>query len=233
MKETIVNWPNGGMGNTVYCLLFLCSEELNKGWKLPTNELNFHHLASELYNDRITRIHGPHVTLIPSDSTVVCSHDDFLLIQLLRLYKWYEKLPSFDNLVYFETNAESNQDKLERLVLWLKSYPTFEYNFDIFDFFVSDAVTRLEQFILSRELTPNNRVHEFVDCVVQMNKPYIDEWNFLKETLVDALNGTDKQIYLHLHQQAFIMTWMMQKGFKFKLMPLVTNTNQFLQYLEI
>lgn len=233
MKETIVNWPNGGMGNTVYCLLFLCSEELNKGWKLPTNELNFHNLASEIKHESITCVHGPYITLSPSDTNVVCSHEDFLLVQLLRLYKWYEKLPSFDDLVYFEYQKGTDQEKLEILVLWLKGYQTFEYNFDIFDFFVPDAATRLEKFILSRGLTPNNRVQEFVDCVVQMNKPYIDEWNWLKQTLVDAVNGTDKQIYLHLHQQAFIMTWMMQRGFRFKLMPLVTNTNQFLQYLEI
>lgn len=232
MKETIINWPNGGMGNTVYCLLFLCSEELNDGKELILNELNFHNLASDLNCPSIKRVHGSNISLKPNQTNVVCSHSDFLFIQLLRLYKWYEKIPTYDDLVYFDIHKLSNAEKLEHLVLWLYGYKIPEFNFDIYDFFLPNAHDKLSQFIISRGLTPNNRLEEFINYVTHMNKSYLDEYHFLQNVLVEALNGTNKEIYLKLHQQAFIMVWMMHKGFKFKLMPEVNNINQFLQYIE-
>jgi hypothetical protein len=236
MKETVITWLNGGMGNTVYCLLHCCSKELNKGWKFSSEEINFHSLSSLIKNGastNISMIHEDTMTLSPSDINIVCSTEDNIFIQLLRLYKWYRRIPTYDDLVYFESYKDmSDPEKLEMLVLWLYGFPKHGFNFDIMDFFSTDATTKMRDFIRSRDLTPNDRIDDFVNAVKKMNANHLDEYNHLISILDDALKGKYREIQLKLHQQAFIMTWMMRSGHKFKLMPMVNNTRQFREFLE-
>ena len=118
------------------------------------------------------------------------------------------------------------------MVLWFYGLSLPKYNFDIMDFFGKNAKEKMERFIVSRGLTVNNRLDEFLDIVYQMNKAYLDEYKWLKEMCMKAIQNEDRKINLSLHQQAFIMTWMMQLGYKFRLMPVATNTNMFMKFLE-
>lgn len=227
MEEIRLVWPNGGMGNTVYCLLHLCTNELYKESnsyfidKLPKNGTHWHEISDQLFdkNSFVIRDH----TGYNSKNRLLIGSSNRYFIQLLSWHKWHG-IPTVN---YGE--------QLELLVKYLNEFQPpggTEIDFEIMDFFSNrDNVKKI---IHKLGLTINNNFNRLIDSIVANNQQYYNEIVMLEEIANASLKQVDKHINLLPYQQAIIMS-MIETTIKkpFRLVHnSFKNTNTVLSFLE-
>ena len=228
MEEIRLAWPNGGMGNTVYCLLHLCSKELfieeYNNLDIITNGSPWHNIAG--YIEKKTK--NKNIVIfdhfgydVPNRMLVGSSNRYF--VKLLSWHKW-EGIP---DVLYGK--------KLELLVKYLNFFVPvggLNVDFEILNFFENKEYVR--NFIEKHNLTVNDNFEYIVDKIIKNNQIYYNEIITIESVVQDVLEKNDRKINLLPYQQAMVMSMLEIKLDKpFKLVyNSFTNTKDILNFLE-
>ena len=214
-KQIILSWPNGGMGNAIYTLLCLCSEEVNgqSQEQFPSDGSHWHDISKSLHTNLIIKAHPD----VHPDAVTIGSNN-YYLIKLLSWHKW--KMPT----------EIHTPEQLELLHLELNEWkPVIQYpDFDIKELFTSDAANYVDGFIKSLELTPNNKVDTVIKHIVQNNERYYNKIQYLQQVVqMVKLNKQHNIKSLEKYEQALLMTMIHHSmGVVFKLVHNSFKTTQ-------
>lgn len=200
MKQIKISWPNGGMGNTVYCLLHLCTNEFyhsrynNLIKTLPTDGSHWHLISSNIIkNDSIIHDHFGY----NNPGRVLVSSKNSYFIKLLSWYKW-EGIP---NVSY----GEDLELLVKMLNQWKPAGGDSNINFEILNLFENRNLVK--KFITDFGLTLNKNFDTVVDLIVKNNQKYYNEIKYLESIVNNSLlKKNNKIINLHAYQQAIIMS---------------------------
>jgi hypothetical protein len=226
MEEIRLFWPNGGMGNTIFCLLHLGTKEFylerysNILKELPNNGNHWHSISDQIVPS--PKIVLDHFGYDKKNGILVGSSNRYF-VKLLSWHKW-EGLP---NISYGED--------LELLVKFLNMwYPEggLDVDFEILDFFENSK--NIKKFIKKIGLTVNDNFDFLLDKIKKNNKKYYNEIKNLEHIVDAALQEKNKEINLTLYQQAIVMSMIeikIEKSFRL-VHNSFKNTNIILSFLE-
>lgn len=214
-KPIILSWPNGGMGNTIYILLCLCSEEISGQLQqpFPSDGRHWHDISRSLHTDLIIKAHPA----VHPDAITIGSKN-YYLIRLLSWCKW--KMP----------DEIHTPEQLELLHLQLNRWkPVIQHpEFDIENLFTPDAANYVDTFIKILELTPNNNIDVVIKHIVKNNKKYYTKIQYLQQVV--QMVKLEKQYNikrLEKYEQALLMTMIHHStGAVFKLVHNSFKTTQ-------
>jgi len=222
-KPIILSWPNGGMGNAIYTLLCLCTEEISVGKfyeHYPQDGTHWHDISRSIKTDTIVKVH-PDV----HPEAITIGSENFYLIRELH----WAKLEGYPSI--------KNAEQLELLHLFLNEWkPTITRpNFDIERLFANNAQEIVIDFIQQLGLTPNKNLQTILNLIVENNKMYYNTIQYLQEVTELVLNRVKKGIsVLSPHHQALLMTMVYHQTctpFKLVYKPFA-NTNDIWNSME-
>ena len=227
MEEIRLSWPNGGMGNTVYCLLHLCTNEFYHSnynsliEKIPTDGSHWHSISGNIIKNNI--IIDDHFGY-DTPGRILVSSKNVYFITLMSWYKW-QGIPK----VSYGKDLELLVKMLNH---WKPAGDINNINFEILNLFENRDLVK--KFILNFVFTINEKFNFVVDLIVKNNQKYYNEIKYLENVVTDSLQGKDKIINLYTYQQAIIMSMIEKKLEKsFRLVHnSFNNTQSILSFLE-